>query len=75
MDFSKDIEVDMFEGLMVAGGYEWHSESFEVTAGDVASFSAGPYVDQGFGIGSNGFPGFKPESAGVFFSTELCPLS
>ena len=66
MDFSKDIEVHMVEGLMVAGGYEWHSESFEVTAGDVASFSAGPYVDQGFGIGSNGFPGFKPESAGVF---------
>jgi iron complex outermembrane receptor protein len=66
MDFSKDIEVDMFEGLMVAGGYEWHSESFEVTAGDVASFSAGPYTEQGFGIGSNGFPGFKPEAAGVF---------
>lgn len=66
MDFSKDIEVDMFDGLMVAGGYEWHSESFEVTAGDVQSYTAGPYTDQGFGIGSNGFPGFKPEAAGVF---------
>ena len=66
MDFNKDIEVAMFDSLMVAGGYEWHTESFEVTAGDVASFTAGPYTDQGFGIGSNGFPGFKPLAAGVF---------
>ena len=66
MDFNKDIEVDMFDSLMVAGGYEWHTESFEVIAGDVASFTAGPFTDQGFGIGSNGFPGFKPLAAGVF---------
>jgi|TARA_R110000751_G_scaffold81415_4_gene164390 iron complex outermembrane receptor protein len=66
VDFSKDIDVDMFESLMVAGGYEWHSESFEVTAGDVASYTAGPYTEQGFGIGSNGFPGFKPQAAGVY---------
>lgn len=66
LDFNKDIDVDMFDSLMVAAGYEWHAESFEVTAGDVASFTAGPYTDQGFGIGSNGFPGFKPLSAGVF---------
>jgi iron complex outermembrane receptor protein len=65
-DLSKDIEVDAIESLFIAGGYEWHAESFEVTAGDVASFTAGPYTDQGFGIGSNGFPGFKPVSAGVF---------
>jgi len=66
MDFSKDIDVDSIDALMIAGGYEWHAESFEVTAVNVESYSAGPYTDQGFGIGSNGFPGFKPESAGVF---------
>ena len=66
LDFSKDIDVDSIDALMIAGGYEWHAESFEVTAGDVPSYTAGPYTDQGFGIGSNGFPGFKPESAGVF---------
>ncbi|MFT5851602.1 MAG: iron complex outermembrane receptor protein [Colwellia sp.] len=66
IDFNKDFEVDMFDSLMVAGGYEWHAESFEVTAGNVESYTAGPLTDQGFGIGSNGFPGFKPESAGVF---------
>jgi len=66
LDFSKDIDVDMFDNLMVAGGYEWHTESFEVTAGNVESYEAGPYTNQGFGIGSNGFPGFKPSAAGVF---------
>ena len=66
IDFSKDINVDLIDALMIAGGYEWHTESFEVTAGDTASFEAGPYTDQGFGIGSNGFPGFKPQSVGVF---------
>lgn len=66
MDFTKEINVDMFESLMLAGGYEWHDESFEVTAGDVDSYTAGPYTSQGFGIGSNGFPGFKPEAAGEY---------
>jgi len=66
MDFTKEINVDMFESLMLAGGYEWHDESFEVTAGDVDSYTAGAYTDQGFGIGSNGFPGFKPEAAGEY---------
>jgi len=66
MDFNKDIDVDAIDALMIAGGFEWHAESFEVTAGDVASYTVGPYTDQGFGIGSNGFPGFKPEAAGVY---------
>ncbi len=66
VDLNKDIDIDFMESLFIAGGYEWHSESFEVTAGDVASFTAGPYTKQGFGIGSNGFPGFKPVAAGVY---------
>ena len=67
VDLVKEIEVAAFDQpLMIAGGYEWHQETFEVTAGDTASFEAGPYTDQGFGIGSNGFPGFKPSAAGSF---------
>ncbi|MFT5755525.1 MAG: iron complex outermembrane receptor protein [Alteromonadaceae bacterium] len=63
----KEIEMDSLDQpLIIAGGYEWHEESFEVIAGEEASFIAGPYTDQGFGIGSNGFPGFKPSAAGVF---------
>jgi len=66
-DLVKEIEVSSFDApLILAGGYEWHQESFEVINGEETSFIAGPYTDQGFGIGSNGFPGFKPSAAGVF---------
>ena len=66
LDLVKEYEVGFDAPLIVAGGYEWHSESFEVTAGNEESFIAGPLTDQGFGIGSNGFPGFKPSAAGKF---------
>jgi len=67
VDLVKDIDIDAFDSpLIIAGGYEWHQETFEVVAGDIASFTAGPFTNQGFGIGSNGFPGFKPASAGEF---------
>ncbi|XPF96413.1 TonB-dependent receptor plug domain-containing protein [Colwellia sp. RE-S-Sl-9] len=66
IDLVKEFEAGMESPLIVAGGYEWHSESFEVTSGDVAAFEAGPLTSQGFGIGSNGFPGFKPSAAGKF---------
>jgi iron complex outermembrane receptor protein len=66
IDLVKEVEMGMEMPLIIAGGYEYHQETFEVSAGDEASFTAGPYTDQGFSIGSNGFPGFKPSSAGSF---------
>jgi iron complex outermembrane receptor protein len=33
---------------------------------DVASTAIGPLTEQGFSIGSNGFPGFNPSTAGTF---------
>jgi iron complex outermembrane receptor protein len=65
-DFVKFVPVGLYEDLTVAFGTQWTEESFEVVSGDVASFVVGPLVDQGFSIGSNGFPGFKPEDAGVY---------
>ena len=64
-DLVKLVDAGLYEDVNVAGGLEWHEESYEVVAGDVASFTAGPLTTQGFGIGSNGFPGFKPNDAGV----------
>jgi len=64
-DLVKLVDMGLYEEVNVAGGLEWHEESYEVVAGDVASFTAGPLTSQGFGIGSNGFPGFKPNDAGV----------
>jgi iron complex outermembrane receptor protein len=64
-DLVKSVDMGMYDALNVAGGLEWHEESFEVVVGDEASFTAGPLTSQGFGIGSNGFPGFKPSDGGV----------
>lgn len=72
-DISQDVETDSFYGLTVSAGIEKRWESFEVKAGDPASFAIGPLgfdpvteTSQGFGIGSNGFPGFQPRAQGVF---------
>jgi iron complex outermembrane receptor protein len=65
-DISKGFDFGLAYDVNVAGGLEWHEETFTVTSGDVASFTAGPLTEQGFGIGSNGFPGFKPSDAGEY---------
>jgi len=65
-DLSKGFDFGLAYDVNVAGGLEWHEETFTVVSGDVASFTAGPLTEQGFGIGSNGFPGFKPSDAGEY---------
>lgn len=72
-DFSKGYEVGLAEPVNVATGLEYRNETFEIYAGDPASYEIGPLAynpvdgtSQGFGIGSNGFPGFKPQDAGSF---------
>lgn len=66
-DMNKLIEVDALPyPLAVAGGLEYRIDTFEIYAGDKNSFAVGPYASQRFGIGSNGFPGFKPDDAGSF---------
>jgi iron complex outermembrane receptor protein len=50
----------------VAAGLEYREEKFTVSEGDRASFEIGPLFDQGFSIGSNGFPGFSTDQAGTF---------
>jgi iron complex outermembrane receptor protein len=74
IDLSKPVNVDgLAEPLNVAGGVEYRNETFEIEAGDPASYEIGPLAfdpatgnSQGFGIGSNGFPGFKPQDSGSF---------
>lgn len=64
LDLVKAIDFGMANLVNVATGLEWREESFEITAGEESSWIAGPYADQGFNIGSHGFKGFGPESAG-----------
>ncbi|RVU40941.1 TonB-dependent receptor [Rheinheimera riviphila] len=66
-DMNKLIEVEALPyPLAVAGGLEYRIDTFEIFAGDKNSFEVGPLASQGFGIGSNGFPGFKSDDAGSF---------
>ena len=50
--------------LNVAWGFTWRDETFESRAGNLESYHAGPYSDQGFSVGSNGYQGLNPNFAG-----------
>ncbi len=66
LDLSKGVDVGLDDLMNVAGGIEWREETFEIVSGDQFSFLAGPLIDQGFNLGSHGFPGFQPSQAGEF---------
>ncbi|QSX41416.1 TonB-dependent receptor [Shewanella cyperi] len=61
---SLDLSYFEIDTWSFAAGLEYRRETFEIYNGDPASFEVGPLASQGFGIGSNGFPGFKPEDSG-----------
>ncbi|WP_286828335.1 MULTISPECIES: TonB-dependent receptor plug domain-containing protein [Kordiimonas] len=66
-DFSIPVAVDAFASdLNIAFGAQYHREQFEIEEGQEESYVAGPYVDQGFSVGSNGFQGFSDKVAGTF---------
>ncbi len=66
LDLVRGIEIDsLAEPLNLAMGLEWREESFEIVAGEEASWKAGDFADQGFNIGSHGFKGFGPEAQGI----------
>lgn len=71
LDISKQFLIGLSEPANFAAGIEWRRENFRQKAGDEASYLVGQLgfdettgFAQGFGIGSNGFPGYKPEAAG-----------
>lgn len=71
LDFTKLIQTIFDDPVSIAVGVEWRKETYFQKAGDEASYIAGPFaleppigLSQGFSIGSNGFPGYQPQSAG-----------
>ncbi|WP_025821082.1 TonB-dependent receptor plug domain-containing protein [Shewanella marina] len=68
---SADFSYYEFDTWSLASGVEYRRETFDIINGDTGSFEIGPLASQGFGIGSNGFPGFKPEDAGSFSRTNF----
>ena len=66
-DVGKDVETGFTVApLALAMGAEWREEEFEIEGGDTPSTAIGPLTEQGFSIGSNGFPGFAQSTAGSF---------
>lgn len=66
-DVGRDFETGFtHEPLRLAMGLEWREEEFQTRAGDGPSTAIGPLTEQGFAIGSNGFNGFSPRTAGTW---------
>jgi len=66
-DFATGYDVGGFDSeLNMAFGFQYHDESFEITPGEEASYIAGPFAEQGFSVGANGFQGFNPDIVGEF---------
>lgn len=70
-DVSKQFNIGLTEPLNFAAGVEWRRENFKQVSGDAASYAVGSLAldpvtgqSQGFGVGSNGFPGYRPEVTG-----------
>jgi len=71
IDAVKLIQSVFEEPVSVAVGGQWRRETYFQTSGDKASFEAGIFafdpttgLSQGFSVGSNGFPGYQPQSQG-----------
>ena len=65
-DFALPVASTLFASpVNIAFGAEWRRETYVIGIGDPASFESGPTAPL-FGVGSDGFQGDGPESAGTF---------
>ena len=75
IDLSRPLDIgNLYGPVNLAVGFEYRDETFKITNGEPNSF----YIDtdyllaeQGFGVGSNGFPGFQPGDAGSHKSSAI----
>ena len=68
-DLSRPYDFGFAGPVNVALGVEWRDETFKIESGEPNSYFIDPNLEfglasQGFGVGSNGFPGFQPGDAG-----------
>jgi iron complex outermembrane receptor protein len=54
----------LYETANIAFGLEYRKETYEIKAGELASYEIGAGAASGLPSGSNGFPGFSPSQAG-----------
>lgn len=69
-DFVYRLDVGSDEPINVAFGAERRRETYEVGAGDEASYLIGEGAAEGLASGSNGFPGFGPDRVGTWHQTS-----
>jgi iron complex outermembrane receptor protein len=75
VDLAYPVEIGLAGPMNLAVGTEFHREVYEISPGDPASYEVGPYASYtdpttgailGMPVGSNGYPGFRPEDSGEF---------
>lgn len=67
LDFVYGWSIDAFAApVNVAFGLEAREETYEIEAGDEASYAVGPLAVDGLPSGSNGFPGYSDLQEGSF---------
>ncbi|WP_270374217.1 TonB-dependent receptor plug domain-containing protein [Marinicauda sp. Alg238-R41] len=67
LDFVYGWDTGRFEApVSIAFGLEAREETYEIEAGDEASYAVGPLAVEGLPSGSNGFPGYSDLQAGSF---------
>ena len=77
IDLSRPLDIgNLYGPVNLAMGFEYRDETFRITNGEPNSFYIDPNLEhglsaQGFGIGSNGFPGFPPGDAGKSKSSSI----
>ena len=77
IDLSRPLDIgNLYGPVNLAMGFEYRDETFKITNGEPNSFYIDPNLEyglsaQGFGIGSNGFPGFQPGDAGSHKSSSI----
>ena len=72
LDLTHPVDVPAFASpLHVASGVEWREEQFEIGAGERASWERGPYADDDFSTGANGYSGFHPNVAGKWDRSNI----
>jgi iron complex outermembrane receptor protein len=69
-DFVYRLPVGTAQPVNIAFGAERRRETYQVSAGDPASYAVGAGAATGLAPNSNGFPGFSPSLAGTFEQTS-----
>ncbi len=71
VDFGYEWDSGFFAGpVNIAWGGERREETYEIVAGDLASYAIGAGAADGLPSGSNGFPGYSGAQAGEFDQTS-----